>query len=563
MGNHCEQQFHRQTNKAKPLSSSNLLHEHDEGYEEAIKAGLRDRYLNGLPWRELEKKYRVRMSTLRRRFKGGKDRFHGHEVQAHLTKEEEVLVKYCKYQALLTQPLNSLALRHHIYVMSGRKPTDKWSCQFLRRHPEIEMKSARGLDPKRAHAFSRESVTHFFELVKTEVVNKGAACPPGFILPYTHGKVAEWSHVEGVGSVVTSENGWTDNAICSDWFKKVFLPWVKTQRDSAFPIIFISDGHTSHETHEICLATLDNSITMISLSPHTTHKLQPLDVGVFVPLQRNWGKRYNELVVTGDEITCDTVIEEYMATWTYGKQLYVFGTWAFQERRRATLKLVWTPTTGDNVLYLWGSIFFAQAPPERTDAVVALLADIWNILPKYSGGTSIDHQACSIGLYLSGMVTDKFHLPYSLPSHLYYMIFSWFQNSLSTEQDLDDSTESPSIEVSEIIQHLDIDSIARGIAKNMRREIYALHMITHIEQSESEPASSPSPRLAFFQIGDIEFNKAICLVIDQLLKWQRKRGGSPPPMPDPTEIKHFLAGGLQGPTSTDFCLDWGVSPHKG
>ncbi|KIJ29349.1 hypothetical protein M422DRAFT_147385, partial [Sphaerobolus stellatus SS14] len=256
-----------------------------------------------------------------------------------------------------------LALRHHVYVMSGRKLTDKWSRRFLRRHPKIETKSVRGLDPKRARAFSRESITHFFELVKMEVVDKGippqnifnfdekgiqlggsrknicskyifpagdksdnlvlvtvlecisatgAACPPGFILPYTHGKVAECLS-ENAHRVVTSENGWTDNTICSDWFKKVFLPWAKTQRDSAFPIIFISDGHASHETHEIRLAALDNSITMISLPPYTTHKLQPLDVGVFAPLQCNWGKRCNELAVTGDEITCDTVIEEYMA----------------------------------------------------------------------------------------------------------------------------------------------------------------------------------------------------------------------------------------------------------
>ncbi|KIJ57062.1 hypothetical protein M422DRAFT_98915, partial [Sphaerobolus stellatus SS14] len=53
------------------------------------------------------------------------------------------------------------------------------------------------------------------------------------------------------------------------------------------------DGHGSHETNAICLIAIQSHIKMISLPPHTTHKLQPLDVGVFAPLQREWGKHCN------------------------------------------------------------------------------------------------------------------------------------------------------------------------------------------------------------------------------------------------------------------------------
>ncbi|KIJ47463.1 hypothetical protein M422DRAFT_248880 [Sphaerobolus stellatus SS14] len=268
-----------------------LLHKHDEGYEEAIKAGICNRYVIKLSYWQLEKKYRVSWSTLKRRFKGGKDRVYGHQAQAHLLEEaKQVLVEYCKYQALLAQPLNSLALWHHLYVLSGRKPSEEWGCQFLKKHPEIKMHNARGLDPKCA--------------------TTGAACPPTFVLP--KGAVKEWSHVEGVGGVVTSENGWMDDSIGSQQFKKVFIPWAKAQSDPTFPLVFISHGHSYHETHEICLAALNHNITMISLPPHTTHKLQPLDVGVFVPLQCMWGKRCNELAVTGVEVTHDTVVEEYV-----------------------------------------------------------------------------------------------------------------------------------------------------------------------------------------------------------------------------------------------------------
>ncbi|KIJ34423.1 hypothetical protein M422DRAFT_52032 [Sphaerobolus stellatus SS14] len=107
-------------------------------------------------------------------------------------------------------------------------------------------------------------------------------------------------------------------------------------------------------------------------------------------------------------------------------------------------------STGDNVIYLWGSIFFSQAPPERTDAIVTLLANV--LVSKfafYRIGTS--GKTCGYSLLM-----------------------------MSFPQDLDDNTESPSFEVFEIIRHLDIDSIARGIAENTKRGIYALNKTTHI-----------------------------------------------------------------------------------
>lgn len=34
-----------------------------------------------------------------------------------------------------------------------------------------------------------------------------------------------------------------------------------------------------------------NNIILFELPPHTTHRLQPCDVGVFSPLKREWNKR--------------------------------------------------------------------------------------------------------------------------------------------------------------------------------------------------------------------------------------------------------------------------------
>ena len=48
------------------------------------------------------------------------------------------------------------------------------------------------------------------------------------------------------------------------------------------PRILICDSFGTHETLEYCF---ENNIILCSLPPHTSHKLQPCDVGVFAPLK--------------------------------------------------------------------------------------------------------------------------------------------------------------------------------------------------------------------------------------------------------------------------------------
>ena len=63
----------------------------------------------------------------------------------------------------------------------------------------------------------------------------------------------------------------------------------------------------------VCLAW-DNNIILFCLPLHTTHKLQPLHVGVFGPFQRGWIDRCDEIVEDmGEEMPCEDFIQEYMA----------------------------------------------------------------------------------------------------------------------------------------------------------------------------------------------------------------------------------------------------------
>jgi hypothetical protein len=88
-----------------------------------------------------------------------------------------------------------------------------------------------------------------------------------------------------VYSVALSKKGWTNDFIGAQWFERCFVPQAMARNASGKPILLIYDGHRSHETIELHDAAEKAGIHLFCILPHTSHQLQPLDVGVFGPLQ--------------------------------------------------------------------------------------------------------------------------------------------------------------------------------------------------------------------------------------------------------------------------------------
>lgn len=111
-----------------------------------------------------------------------------------------------------------------------------------------------------------------------------------------------------------SPNGWTDDALCAEWFENSFIPQANMKHVSDAPILLIYDGHGSHATPRLVDLTLQNNIHLFCLPPHTTHKLQPLDVGVFGQLQAAWVAQCDEVIRgSGHEMRKQDIVKEYMA----------------------------------------------------------------------------------------------------------------------------------------------------------------------------------------------------------------------------------------------------------
>ena len=111
----------------------------------------------------------------------------------------------------------------------------------------------------------------------------------------------------------TSENGWTEDFLCTEWFEKGFIPQATARNKTGKTVLLIFDGHSSHLTKTIHQLALANDIQLFCLPPHTTHRLQPLDVGVFGPLSRAYKRCCNEVFrETHIEIPIQDFVKEYM-----------------------------------------------------------------------------------------------------------------------------------------------------------------------------------------------------------------------------------------------------------
>lgn len=77
-----------------------------------------------------------------------------------------------------------------------------------------------------------------------------------------------------------SESGYMNSALFQAWFRMLIdhLPSIR-------PILLLLDGHKSHGSLEVLEMARKNNIIILCFPPHTTHKYQPCDVGVFASVK--------------------------------------------------------------------------------------------------------------------------------------------------------------------------------------------------------------------------------------------------------------------------------------
>ncbi|XP_065649038.1 uncharacterized protein LOC136078106 [Hydra vulgaris] len=231
----------------------------------------------------------------------------------------------------------------HNFNKQTRMAGKKWYYAFMQRHPQLSLRGPESTSIARAQGFNKERVQSFFNLLSklymeekltpdrlynmdetslstvqdgqikiisargkkrvgimtssergnsvTAVVCVSAA---GFYVPpmliYKRKRMKPEITIGAPPGTVfsTQEKGWMSNEGFLDWLNH-FIKVVKPLKQSK--VLLILDGHVTHSKNLAAIYLARNAgVRMVSLPPHTTHRLQPLDVAFFGPL----GTYYDE-----------------------------------------------------------------------------------------------------------------------------------------------------------------------------------------------------------------------------------------------------------------------------
>lgn len=234
-----------------------------------------------------------------------------------------------------------------------------WPQKFLNRHPQIKTAYIPPLDKERASAENHDTLAGWFELfsrfkeeyavkeediynmdergfmqgviAKTRVMiskhekkahmtqcgnrewvsliecvsMSGRLLKPWVIFKAKQ-KQKAWFEVLKEGHIAVSENGWTDNELGLAWLQKCFDPETIPSKEGDYRILCI-DGHASHLTTQAIQYCVSRKIILLCLPAHTTHLLQPLDVGVFAPLATAYKNHVHRVTRLGASYSIDKV----------------------------------------------------------------------------------------------------------------------------------------------------------------------------------------------------------------------------------------------------------------
>nr|XP_047144645.1 MFS-type transporter clz9-like [Hydra vulgaris] len=94
--------------------------------------------------------------------------------------------------------------------------------------------------------------------------------------------------------VMVSDSGWINENLFVDWLNH-FISFAKPTKYK--PVLLVLDNHESHVSLDCFLLCRGNGIVLLSLSPHTSHRIQPLDLTYFGPLKSVYNRECDIFMV--------------------------------------------------------------------------------------------------------------------------------------------------------------------------------------------------------------------------------------------------------------------------
>ena len=119
----------------------------------------------------------------------------------------------------------------------------------------------------------------------------GNHVPPMFIFPRVHFKQHMLIGAPAGSIGGANPSGWSNEHFFVDYLNH-FVKSVKPSLND--PVLLIIDNHESHITIQAIDFAKQNGVVILTLPPHTSHKMQPLDRTVFGPFKTYYNVSLNE-----------------------------------------------------------------------------------------------------------------------------------------------------------------------------------------------------------------------------------------------------------------------------
>lgn len=310
---------------------------------------IKGKLLQGQSKRSIAESIGVPEATLRKRLKAGTVPISLGRFKLVFTPEmEDELATYCRdldkiFYGLTLKAFGNLVFEYaernnldHRFNRARKSAGKDWVYSFCKRH-KLSLRSPEKTSLARASGFNRPQVELFFKNLE-QMLNDKKISPhhlynmdeSGILtVPNKLPKVVAPQGKRTVGKIVSSERGQLITAVCcmgaggqyippalifprkrmkseltdrappgtlqlvSDTGfinGELFLRWLdhfqtfcKSSVDD--PVLLILDNHSSHVSLAAVLKCRKLGINMLSLPPHSSHKIQPLDVNFFGPLK--------------------------------------------------------------------------------------------------------------------------------------------------------------------------------------------------------------------------------------------------------------------------------------
>ena len=304
--------------------------------------------------RQAARVYTVPESTLRDRLHGSinraEKRANGHKMTQN---EEDSLVQWIlsmDRRGAAPRPAHVQDMANILLSKRGTTNTQtvgvNWVYNFVKRRDELKSRYSRRYNHQRAKCEDPKTIKEWFDHVQITIMQHGIALEDIYNFDetgYAMGLVAtakvvtradmvgkpfliqpgnrEWVttiecinssgwalppciifkgkvHIEGWYQdealphdwrIEVSQNGWTTDEIGLRWLQNLFIPATNGHTVGKYCLLIL-DGHGSHLTPQFDEICCQNDIIPICMPAHSSHLLQPLDVGCFSPLKRAYGR---------------------------------------------------------------------------------------------------------------------------------------------------------------------------------------------------------------------------------------------------------------------------------